>query len=84
MLVMKSKKGLIKYTANGYDNFSNFTFSPTENNNLIVILPKKKIAVFSAEQFRNATANGKQCVFEMDETTTIASLKDLSKIINSL
>jgi hypothetical protein len=83
-LVMKSKNAVIKYTNDGYDKFSAFTFDKEENNALVVILPKKKIAVFSPEQFRKATAKGKQCVFEIDNTTSIANLKDMSDVIKAL
>jgi len=84
-LIVKSKNAVIKYSAEGYDNYSNFTFDKADKNALIVMLPGKKIAVFNADAFIKAQNAKNLCVFNTSTSSVeIADLKDMAKIIEKM
>jgi hypothetical protein len=84
-LVVKSKNAVIRYSGDGYDNYSAFTFGKEDENALIVLLPNKKIAVFKKEDFKKAKVDEKHYVFQVDQhTTEISSLRKMAEVIQSL
>ncbi|MBY0424359.1 MAG: hypothetical protein K2Q22_01880, partial [Cytophagales bacterium] len=84
-LVIKSRNAVINYTADGYDNYNNFTFDKADKNALIVMLPGKKIAVFDQDDFRKAQNSKNVYVFNVDQPSIeIAHVKDMSKVIEQL
>ena len=63
-----------------------FVYSPALDNQLVVILPKNKVAVFTPEQFKKIDVeklkNDRQYLFDLTKTHTVKTKQEFEKLLN--
>ncbi len=85
-LVTGSQRSVVRYSPN---DFNKFSFDPNDDNLLIAVLPDNKLAYFKTSDFAKINLSSikedKIYTFKMKiNSTTVASIDDLEKIIDSL
>lgn len=83
-LVMKDAKGLIEYTANGYDKLSQFTFNPKDHNGLVIVYPKNKVSVVYNKDFKNINFDQKVTEVDLSAASSVKNFETLRNIIQNI
>jgi hypothetical protein len=83
-LVMGKRHAVVRYNSS---TLSKFSFKSTDDNALLAVLPEGKIAIFSAEDFKNLDIarierDGRTLLDMATETMTVSSLDNLDEVID--
>lgn len=75
--------GVVKFTAN---ELHRFWFNPKHNNQLVVVLPNNKVALFSPDEFKKIDVErlrkDRQYLFNMTKIHRVGSANGLAKLLN--
>lgn len=74
---------MVKFTAN---ELHRFWFNPKHNNQLVVVLPNNKVALFSPDEFKKIDVErlrkDRQYLFNMTKIHRVGSANGLAKLLN--
>lgn len=83
LITGRNRTGVMRYEP---QDLKRFMYSPDLDNQLVVILPKNKVAVFTPEQFKKIDVEklkkDRQYLFDLTKTHTVHTKQEFEKLLN--